>query len=76
IHRHGSLRTRFVTVNGEPVQQLLTDVPFTVEYAELSEEEAGATLQQFVRPFDLGVAPLLRVGLIRIAHERHLLLFD
>lgn len=76
IHRHGSLRTRFVTVNGEPVQQLLTDVPFAVEYAELSEEEAGATLQQFVRPFDLGVAPLLRVGLIRIAHERHLLLFD
>ncbi|EHS59970.1 non-ribosomal peptide synthase/polyketide synthase [Paenibacillus sp. Aloe-11] len=76
IHRHGSLRTRFVTVNGEPVQQILTDVPFTVEYAELSEEEAEASLQQFVRPFDLGEAPLLRVGLIRIANERHLLLFD
>ncbi len=76
IHRHGSLRTRFVTVNGEPVQQILTDVPFTVEYAELSGEEAEASVQQFVRPFDLGEAPLLRVGLIRIAHERHLLLFD
>ncbi|MGG1642432.1 non-ribosomal peptide synthase/polyketide synthase [Paenibacillus sp. NRS-1782] len=76
IHRHGSLRTRFVTVNGEPIQQILTDVPFTVEYAELSEEEAEASVQQFVRPFDLGEAPLLRVGLIQIAHERHLLLFD
>ncbi|MDN4080838.1 non-ribosomal peptide synthase/polyketide synthase [Paenibacillus polymyxa] len=76
IHRHGSLRTRFVTVNGEPVQQILPDVPFTVEYAELSETEAEAALQQFVHPFDLGEAPLLRVGLIRIAHERHLLLFD
>lgn len=76
IHRHGSLRTRFVTVNGEPVQQILPDVPFTVEYAELSETESEAALQQFVHPFDLGEAPLLRVGLIRIAHERHLLLFD
>ncbi|MCZ8520301.1 MULTISPECIES: non-ribosomal peptide synthase/polyketide synthase [Paenibacillus] len=76
IRRHDSLRTRFLTVNGEPVQQVLAEVPFTLNYEELGEEEAQSAVRGFVQAFDLGTAPLLRAGLIRLSAERHLLLFD
>ncbi|EPY07128.1 peptide synthetase 3, partial [Paenibacillus alvei TS-15] len=45
--------------------------------SDLPEEEAIAQrVSAFVRPFDLGQGPLLRVGLIELSRERHLLLFD
>jgi tyrocidine synthetase-3 len=34
------------------------------------------TIRNFVRPFDLSLVPLMRVGLIRIEEENHILMFD
>ncbi|ANF97987.1 non-ribosomal peptide synthetase [Paenibacillus bovis] len=76
IKRHAALRTVFVTVEGEPVQQILEQVPFAIHYEISDEEQAEQAISRFVRPFDLAQAPLLRVGLIQLGEERHLLLFD
>ncbi|MFC0210899.1 non-ribosomal peptide synthase/polyketide synthase [Paenibacillus chartarius] len=76
IERHESLRTSFALENGEPVQRIHRDVDFAVEVMQAAEEEVDAAVRGFVREFDLRMPPLLRVGLIRLERERHLLLFD
>ncbi|MDO8225210.1 non-ribosomal peptide synthetase [Bacillus cabrialesii] len=69
IRRHEPLRTSFVSgTDGEPVQRIHTEVPFT-----LSTE---TSIEGFVRPFDLSQAPLFRAGLIKVANEKHVLLVD
>ncbi|RKP54146.1 amino acid adenylation domain-containing protein [Cohnella endophytica] len=75
IARHEPLRTRFVLTEGEPVQQVLEDVPFAISFAVGTEEEAANWVQSFVRPFDLHIAPLLRVGVLALT-DRHLLAMD
>ncbi|WP_157267216.1 non-ribosomal peptide synthetase [Paenibacillus alvei] len=76
IDRHESLRTSFVTVRGEPVQCIHQQVDFAIEYHRAEEDEAEVMISQFVRPFLLNEAPLLRVGLIETGHDRHILMFD
>ncbi|MCP5046912.1 MAG: amino acid adenylation domain-containing protein, partial [bacterium] len=60
ISRHESLRTSFHMVDEELVQRIHPDVEFQME-------GRGESLQDFVRPFDLGQAPLMRSALIRHA---------
>ncbi|OAB44324.1 non-ribosomal peptide synthetase [Paenibacillus glacialis] len=76
IRRHESLRTAFKVIHGEPKQQIHPEVNFGIEYVELTEEDAEDQIQQFVRVFDLSQAPLLRVGIIELEPERHVLLVD
>jgi amino acid adenylation domain-containing protein/non-ribosomal peptide synthase protein (TIGR01720 family) len=82
VRRHEILRTIFVTNNDSAVQSIVPSltVPLRVnDLTHMPESErwpealrlAGADAQQ---PFDLATGPLLRVGLIRVAEEEHLLL--
>jgi amino acid adenylation domain-containing protein len=66
IRRHESLRTSFHLVNGEPVQMAHDHVTFAIELFEFTADNAedAEDFSSFVRPFDLGKAPLLRVGLM------------
>jgi amino acid adenylation domain-containing protein len=77
IDRHGSLRTAFVLVGGKPVQRVQEagETDFEVEYDE-SPPSLEAIVTGFVRPFDLAEAPLLRVGLVKLAGEKYLLMAD
>ena len=58
IVRHQSFRTSFHMVKDEPVQRVHEEVDFQLEYYNMAAKN-------FIRPFDLSEAPLLRVGLIR-----------
>ncbi len=76
IQRHESLRTSFDFIEGEPVQIVHEQVDFKVDYREAREEEVEAELKQFIIPFELNNAPLLRVSLIKIEPNKHILTFD
>ncbi|WP_204015254.1 non-ribosomal peptide synthetase, partial [Virgisporangium aurantiacum] len=81
LARHEALRTRFVTVDGEPRQLIdeITTVPLRhVDLSDLRSDVACAragdhAAQEALRPFDLSRTPLLRASLLRIAPDDHVL---
>ena len=76
IKRHECLRTSFILEDGSLRQVIAESVPFGIVHFESSEEHVDNIMRAFVRPFDLGVAPLIRVGLIRFSEQEHLLIVD
>ncbi|WP_409174127.1 edeine biosynthesis hybrid PKS-NRPS EdeI [Brevibacillus fortis] len=76
VQRHESLRTSFSIVDGALMQSVQPSIDFTLAYSEVDANEAKRTVEQFIRPFDLSKAPLVRGMLIRIDVNKHLLLFD
>ncbi|MCP4214974.1 MAG: amino acid adenylation domain-containing protein, partial [bacterium] len=86
IRRQESLRTSFFMLKETPVQRIHESVDFkvatfdsfTVETGPDDENENAveSLFKEFVKPFDLTQAPLLRVGVIKTGSHRHLLLMD
>ena len=81
VRRHQSLRTVFVTINGNPVQKILPSLIFSLTPIDLSEHpesEREKTLQCLLSeetelPFDLSRGPLIRAALWRLAPHDHVL---
>jgi NAD(P)-dependent dehydrogenase (short-subunit alcohol dehydrogenase family)/acyl carrier protein len=91
IQRHESLRTSFEVIGTGPVQKIHDTVEFEIEYYDLyrtqvkvkvkegdTEGTGGLAplLKNFIRPFDLSQAPLIRVGLLKIEESQHILAAD
>ena len=76
VKRHEAFRTSFQMVGGELVQRIHSQIEFGIEYQEATAVEADELLQRFDRPFILGQAPLIRVKLIKLAPEKHILCCD
>jgi amino acid adenylation domain-containing protein len=81
IMRHEILRTSFFMAAGEPVQRVHESVGFEIEYycpccGETVKELHDNIIRDFIRPFDLACAPLLRIGLIKEEDQEHILLMD
>lgn len=76
ITRHGILRTRFLLENNTPVQEILPDIDFSIEYFESTSHGLPQIVSRFRKPFVLNEAPLFRVGLIRIDMSTFVLIFD
>jgi non-ribosomal peptide synthetase component F/thioesterase domain-containing protein/acyl carrier protein len=78
IRRHEVLRTVFVSNDGVPVQRVCPEYRPAIENHDVSgEPDPGAAADQLVRasirlPFDLATGPLLRVMLVRVAPDEHL----
>ena len=81
VDRHEILRTRFIEVGGELRQAVARIMPTPFNVTDLSQhEDPGAALRREAmrhaqQPFDLSTGPLLRVRLLRLGSEDHVLLF-
>ena len=76
LTRHESLRTTFETVNGEPIQVIHAPEPFALTVIPVVDETEAQHRGQVEAstPFSLSEGPLMRVQLLQIAAEDHLLL--
>lgn len=77
VQRHEVFRSSFAMVDDEPVQIVHPEVQFAVEFTEApADAHPQVLIREFIQPFDLAQAPLLRVRLVKLAVERHLFIFD
>jgi surfactin family lipopeptide synthetase A len=82
VTRHEILRTSFQIVDGEPIQVISPhcQIPFPLldlqhlEGAAQSNRLQSLAIAQSQKPFNLAVPPLLRVTLVRLGLESHILL--
>ncbi len=63
IRRHESLRTRYLVVNGEPVQEVMPATPVTIERVDRGQLAA--------RPFDLASPVMVRAGVAILGPEQY-----
>ncbi|MES5397628.1 surfactin non-ribosomal peptide synthetase SrfAA [Bacillus amyloliquefaciens] len=76
ISRHEALRTSFQSEDGTPRQVIHEQVPFHIEMIEAGGRTNEQVMKDFVRRFELEEAPLFRIGLHTLGHNRHMMLFD
>ncbi|MDZ5604326.1 amino acid adenylation domain-containing protein [Pseudomonas sp. RP23018S] len=80
IERHESLRTRLLETEHGALQLIEAATPVRIEMAQVPADQAPeAYVREYVqaesqRPFDLRTGPLMRVGLLRVAADDHVLL--
>jgi amino acid adenylation domain-containing protein/thioester reductase-like protein len=88
INRHESLRTSFKLMGDEPVQKVHGpgEIEFGIAGSDLGtgsgpavtewEHAVGQRIKSFIRAFDLSIAPLLRVGLLKVRDGKWMLMID
>src|SRR4249920_1983537 len=82
IRRHDVLRTTFTFQDGVPVQRIAPVLKIRLEEIDLSQmpeakREAEAerlTIEEADKPFDLTCGPLMRVKLLQLTAQEHVLL--
>ncbi|MEE0929527.1 MAG: condensation domain-containing protein, partial [Acutalibacteraceae bacterium] len=75
IDRHESLRTAFIVNNGKIVQRVYNQVECKIKKYILSNNQSITDIMnEFIKPFELERAPLLRVAFIEDNDKNYLLL--
>src|SRR5581483_9291849 len=82
VARHESLRTTFQHVDGLGVQLVHPPQPVSIpvlDVSDLAEPQRSAELEQVLaaesnQPFDLSAGPLMRIRLVRLGAEDHVLI--
>ncbi|WP_147451540.1 non-ribosomal peptide synthetase, partial [Corallococcus llansteffanensis] len=83
-HRHESLRTTFTVAQGEPIQLIHPPAAWKLEVEDLTSLPAEQRQTEAVRlasqearsPFHLEAGPLIRVRLLKLASDEHVLLVN
>lgn len=79
ISRHESLRTSFELIHEKPVQKIHPNINIGIEYHEAggnAKKTVTEIFRDFIRPFDLTLAPLLRLGLIKSEGLQNIAMLD
>jgi amino acid adenylation domain-containing protein len=84
VRRHEILRTTFVTVDGRPAQAIADSLTLTlplIDLQGLTRSDAEAQVlrlggEERRRSFDLAQGPLLRVALLRVRENQHVVLLS
>jgi fengycin family lipopeptide synthetase D len=74
--RHEVFRTRFDIQYDEIVQQILPDIEIELTQGAIDLTEMDRIANEFVRPFDLNAAPILRIGYYTIQQGGVAIIFD
>jgi len=80
LQRHEVLRSTYVEADGSTWQQVRDDLPLTLRHTDLrGQDDPQAAAQALAReevalPFDLANGPLLRVHLVQLDSDDHVLL--
>lgn len=82
VQRHESLRTTFIEVQGQAVQVISPELEIDVPLSDLSELDSSVRRQRIEsalrrereEEFDLAQGPLLRMRLLKLGEEEHILL--
>jgi len=71
LERHELLRTSFQIVGQDLVQRIHepAEVDFFLEYNEAAPGKEQEIFKSFIRPFDLGKAPLMRLGILKVDNQ-------
>lgn len=83
IQRHESLRTKFSSIDGQPVQIIEPELNLTlpiIDLSNLSVKEKEVEAQRLIdkeaqTPFNLAIPPLLRSCLLRLDDGEYILIF-
>ncbi|MGB7604143.1 MAG: amino acid adenylation domain-containing protein, partial [Lutisporaceae bacterium] len=76
IQRHEALRTSFEVEEEALIQKVQKKVKFEIEEYKAEDKKIEEIVKGFVRAFDLSKAPLLRVGIVKVQSNKHILMFD
>jgi len=79
IEKQEILRTSFHVVDGVIVQKIhnYSEIDFIIEEIQVDDEkDIDQKVSEFAKPFNLQKAPLLRVGVMTLEEERHIIVFD
>ncbi|KRQ92931.1 hypothetical protein CQ12_30415 [Bradyrhizobium jicamae] len=75
--RHEAFRTSFRMVAGRLRLQVVPNVELALErLPECDEQDLEEVVRDFIRPFDLATAPLIRVALMPLRGGDHVLIID
>ena len=74
VQRHEALRTTFVEQNGRTLQVIHPQLALAIERASVAVDAIGLHVEQEIqRPFDLVDGPLMRVKLLAVRADHHVL---
>ena len=77
INRHEALRTCFILNGDEVAQKIIDKIDFKIELQNDSNfEDLDTIFKDFVKPFDLSIAPLFRAKFISFTNGKSALLID
>ena len=76
IRKNESLRTSFEVIDGEIVQRIHNKVEFRIEEEKVNHSNLSRVSSDFIKPFDLSKAPLIKAKLTKLRNKKTLLLID